>query len=87
MEFNDPKKAHQGRAVFIVSTMPHNTWAENTGTSMATPIVAGALARGLSAGMLPLEALQRLIDTSDQDGRWVPKIIAPGPINIVNFLQ
>jgi len=68
----------------IFSTVRNGKWRFMSGTSMATPIVSGALALGLSAGMEAEEAVKGLYETSD--GKMKRKI-AFGHIDVVKFLQ
>lgn len=54
----------------IISTVIGNEWESLSGTSMATPIVAGLIARGISSNMNPYYAIQALFDTSNDEGEW-----------------
>lgn len=49
----------------ILSTVPGNRWRQMSGSSMATPIVAGLMARGLSGGTNPNDLLVRLFNTAE----------------------
>lgn len=69
----------------IMSTDLGGKWRSMSGTSMAAPLVAGILARGLSAGMTPKAAIQRLHDTSDVTDVWKSKVSAGGVVNPVEF--
>lgn len=71
----------------IVSTVRGGKWEEMSGTSMATPLVAGVLARGLSAGMSPEDAVIRLIQTSQQQAIWHGKMHAEGVIDLMKYFN
>lgn len=71
----------------IISTLNGGSWGPMSGTSMATPLVAGALARGLSGGMEPLDSFHTLSKTSDQVAGWTDKVKSQGIINLQKFLQ
>ncbi len=73
--------------VNIVSTESTEGWNSSSGTSYSTPIVAGALARALSAGVSPLEALKRLKETSEKSTDWTGRVDAGGVINLISFLR
>ncbi len=71
----------------IMSLAPYKEWQMMSGTSMATPLVAGIIARGLSAGMSPHEAIQKLIDTSNKFENWSESVQGQGVVNIVRYLK
>ncbi|MCB0385082.1 MAG: S8 family serine peptidase [Bdellovibrionales bacterium] len=48
----------------IMSTVPKGRWANKSGTSMATPIVAGLLARAFSGGLPMDQVLERMNQTA-----------------------
>lgn len=70
----------------IISTVPGNRWENMSGTSMAAPIVAGAVARGLSASYSIAQLTDKLVSTSARSAGWVGKVKAEGEINLVDFL-
>ncbi|MBK24733.1 MAG: hypothetical protein CME70_12115 [Halobacteriovorax sp.] len=70
----------------IYSTIPNNRWRNMSGTSMATPLVAGALARGLSAGMSGSEAMANMKATVNKSDLWDAKV-ETGHINLVKYLK
>lgn len=70
----------------IVSTYIMDTWASLSGTSMATPIVSGALARGLSHGYSWQEAINKLEKTSVQTPLW-QQYVRYGRIDLVRYLN
>ena len=53
---------------------------------MATPIVAGAIARGLSAKMTMQEAMDKLQSTSVRNDAWTGKVKAGGVIDLMKYL-
>lgn len=69
----------------ILSTVPGNGWRQMSGTSMSTPLVAGVLARGMSAGLDAGLVVQRALATADLSSGFVGKIQG-GIINPVAFL-
>jgi thermitase len=71
----------------ILSTVPGNGWEPMSGTSMATPLVAGALARGLSAGMSSEAAVKKLQETSASSNAWADKVQAGGTVRLLPFLR
>ena len=70
----------------IYSTVPGNKWRNMSGTSMATPLVAGALARGLSTGMSGSEAIANMKAATNKSPLWDAKV-ETGHINLVKYLK
>ncbi len=70
----------------IVSTIPRNGWAAMSGTSMATPLVAGAIARGLSASFSTPDAMSKMIRTSTIAEPWNGRVKAGGVVDLVKYL-
>jgi subtilisin family serine protease len=71
----------------IISTVPGNKWQSMSGTSMATPLVAGSIARGLGAGFGPEKAIAKMMDTSLRSDSWKSKVKAGGTIQLVDYLR
>lgn len=71
----------------IYSTYPNNTWTSMSGTSMATPLVAGALALALHNGLTPQQAVSQVVSTSDKNADLKEKAESEGVINLVNFIR
>jgi subtilisin family serine protease len=67
--------------VSIISTMPGDKWQSQSGTSMATPLIAGLIARLLSGGMSPDEAILRLQNTSTRTEKWKNKVAWGGVVD------
>ena len=57
-----------------------------SGTSMATPLVAGSIARGLSAKMSNQDAVSKLTSTSDKADAWKGKVRSGGVIDLLQYL-
>jgi subtilisin family serine protease len=70
----------------ILSTGPGGQWATMSGTSMAAPLIAGSIARGLSGGLPMNEAINRLITTSSQSSAWTSKVKGGGVVDLVKYL-
>lgn len=70
----------------IYSTVPYGRWASMSGTSMATPIVAGTIARGLSKGFSMYEAMDNLNNTTQKNSEW-KKHVTHGRIDIKKYLE
>ncbi len=70
----------------IMSTVPGNKWRKMSGTSMATPLVAGALAYGLAMGMTPEEAMENMKSTTNRSAVWDTKV-QTGHINLLDYLK
>lgn len=71
----------------IISTIPGGGWESMSGTSMATPLVAGSIARGLSAKLSMQEAMSKLSSTSTQTSSWTGKVKSGGVIDLMKYLQ
>lgn len=71
----------------IISTIPGGEWTDMSGTSMATPMVAGALALGLSNGFSPEEAINKLIKSSSVKKSFQNKVLSNGIISPVEYLK
>jgi thermitase len=71
----------------IISTVPGGSFQSMSGTSMATPLVAGSLARGLSANLSSTDAAERLVTTSSQSPTWTNKVRAGGVIDLMKYLE
>jgi subtilisin len=70
----------------IDSTVPGDEWASYSGTSMATPLTAGVLARGLSKGYSAREAVAKLMATSVKTNGF-ELVNSKGIINVVEYLK
>lgn len=71
----------------IVSTVPGGTFMSMSGTSMAAPLVAGSIARGLSANMTSREAVRRLESTSAKATQWTTRVRSGGVIDLMKYLE
>lgn len=70
----------------IYSTYPNNSWKSMSGTSMATPLIAGTLARGFSKGYSMKQALNELKQTSNKTTYW-QQYITHGRVDIKKYLE
>lgn len=70
----------------IISTIPGGGWETMSGTSMATPLIAGSIARGLSAKMTTQDAVNNLVNTSDKADAWTGKVKSGGVIDLMKYL-
>ncbi|MBI3652476.1 MAG: S8 family serine peptidase [Acidobacteria bacterium] len=72
----------------IISTFPNNTYATISGTSMATPHVAGAAALlvGLNPNLSPASLKASLINTVDPLAAFAGLLVSGGRINVANAL-
>lgn len=70
----------------IFSTIPRGFWSSMSGTSMATPIVAGAMARGFSKGFSAEEVINNLKAKSKNVDYW-NKYISSGRIDVKSYLE
>ena len=57
-----------------------------SGTSMATPLVAGAIARGFSGQMTMQDAISKLVSTSAASNVWTGKVKSGGVIDLMKYL-
>lgn len=73
--------------VDIVSTIPGGRWQAMSGTSMATPMVAGILALGIQRGYSPVVAMEKLVRLSEKKDSFAPLVISGGIVDIIGFLQ
>ncbi len=86
-DYGSPYVAVTAPGTAIYSTVLNQQWRMLDGTSMATPIVAGALALALQLGATPEQAVQHLKVTSDRSDELKDKSESAGMINVFNFLQ
>lgn len=70
----------------IISTVPGDRWESLSGTSMATPLVAGAIARGISASHASNVLVDKLISTCKVSDSWTTKVRAKGVVQLVEYL-
>jgi len=70
----------------IISTIPGGGWESMSGTSMATPLVVGSIARGLSAKMTMQDAMDKLVNTSAANDGWKGKVKSGGVIDLMKYL-
>jgi subtilisin family serine protease len=70
----------------VLSTVPGNGYATMSGTSMATPMVTGAVALMLAADptLTPLAIKQRLIDGADESASLNNRSVSDGELNVNN---
>ncbi len=71
----------------IYSTYPNNSWTSMSGTSMATPLVSGALALALQNGLTPQQAVRNLVSTATRDTNLKDKTESEGIINLINYIR
>lgn len=71
----------------IISTVPNNKYKSMSGTSMATPLVAGSVARALSANYGPDRAIARMMETSLAGAAWKTKVKSGGTIQLTDYLR
>jgi subtilisin family serine protease len=71
----------------IISTVPNNKYQSMSGTSMATPLVAGSVARALSANYGPERAIARMMETSLAGAAWKTKVKSGGTIQLTDYLR
>jgi subtilisin family serine protease len=72
----------------VLSTLPGNGYGVMSGTSMATPMVTGAVALMLTAdrSLTPAQVKQRLIDGSDETAALSGSSLSNGLLNVNNAL-
>jgi subtilisin family serine protease len=70
----------------ILSTLPGNRYGTMSGTSMATPMVTGAVALMVSANpaLTVAQIKQRLIDGSDESSALNNRSVSDGELNVKN---
>ncbi|MCK8044934.1 S8 family serine peptidase [Shewanella sp. 1CM18E] len=73
----------------ILSTTPGNTYSTFSGTSMATPHVAGAAALvwSINPDLSPTEMKQLLMDSGDVNADLTGKTVAGSRLNVANALD
>lgn len=70
----------------IYSTLTNNRWKMMSGTSMATPIIAGVLARRMSGVISTKRALKSLLKTSTKSTYW-DQYTTHGRVDIKKYLE
>lgn len=70
----------------LLSTVPGDRWRQMSGTSMAAPLVAGVLARGLSGGGDPFRLIDRLYSTAQLRDSFSNRVMS-GFINPLDLLN
>lgn len=75
--------------VDIFSTIPGNKYSKMSGTSMATPHVAGlaALVKSAIPGITGLGVRARILAGVDRSGYWATRISSGGRINALNSIE
>ena len=71
----------------IHSTYLNDGWVSMSGTSMATPMVAGAIALGVHKGMGPMSSMDQLVRTTKEMRGWKTKLISGGLTDFPKFLK
>ncbi|WP_028765601.1 S8 family serine peptidase [Shewanella fidelis] len=73
----------------ILSTTPGNTYSTFSGTSMATPHIAGAAALvwSINPDLTPVEMKQLLMDSGDANADLTGKTVAGSRLNVANALD
>ena len=72
----------------VLSTLPGNKYGKMSGTSMATPMVTGAVALMLSANssLSAAQLKQRLIDGADESATLNNRSVSDGQLNVKNSI-
>jgi subtilisin family serine protease len=73
----------------VLSTLPGNRYGSMTGTSMATPMVTGAVALMLSANrtLTAAQIKQRLISGADESSSLYNRSVSDGELNVNNAMR